>query len=120
MKRKAIWENYYDNLYTWANNNEIKLPSVPEYCTQSYHLFYALMPSLEIRNRFIDHLKQNGIISSFHYLPLHLSKMGRKYGGKEGDCPITESISNRLVRLPMYFSLDINDIDFEKFYGFQI
>jgi dTDP-4-amino-4,6-dideoxygalactose transaminase len=68
-------------------------------------MFYLLMPSLEIRGAFIDHLKECGILSVFHYLPLHLSDMGRSLGGKEDDCPVTEDISDRLLRLPLYFDL---------------
>lgn len=68
-------------------------------------MFYLLMPSLELRQAFIEHLKSCGILSVFHYLPLHLSEMGRTFGGKEGDCPITEDLSDRLVRLPLYNDL---------------
>jgi dTDP-4-amino-4,6-dideoxygalactose transaminase len=60
------------------------------------------MRTPEQRERFIDHLGQQGILSVFHYLPLHLSDMGRKFGGKEGDCPVTEDVASRLVRLPFY------------------
>jgi dTDP-4-amino-4,6-dideoxygalactose transaminase len=63
------------------------------------------MPSLEARQRFIAHLKKSGILSVFHYLPLHLSEMGRRYGGAPGDCPVTERISDQIVRLPFYNQL---------------
>jgi dTDP-4-amino-4,6-dideoxygalactose transaminase len=63
------------------------------------------MPSLQVRQDFIAYLKSLGILSVFHYLPLHLSDMGRKFGGKEGDCPVTEDLSDRLVRLPFYNEL---------------
>jgi dTDP-4-amino-4,6-dideoxygalactose transaminase len=69
-------------------------------------MFYLLLPSLEQRQALIDHLKAHGILSVFHYLPLHLSDMGRKFGGKAGDCPVTEDISDRLLRLPFYNDLD--------------
>jgi dTDP-4-amino-4,6-dideoxygalactose transaminase len=82
---------------------------VPDHCEQAYHMFYLLMPSLEKRQAFIAHLKAQDIISPFHYLPLHLSEMGRKFGGKEGDCPVTEDVSDRLVRLPFYN--DLTDAD---------
>jgi dTDP-4-amino-4,6-dideoxygalactose transaminase len=68
-------------------------------------MFYLLMPSLEIRQAFIEHLKSCGILSVFHYLPLHLSDMGRSLGGKTGDCPVTEDVSDRLVRLPLFNDL---------------
>jgi dTDP-4-amino-4,6-dideoxygalactose transaminase len=68
-------------------------------------MFYMLMPSLERRQALIAHLKAHGILSVFHYLPLHLSDMGQRFGGKEGDCPVTESVSDRLLRLPFYAGL---------------
>jgi dTDP-4-amino-4,6-dideoxygalactose transaminase len=68
-------------------------------------MFYLLMPSLSKRQALIAHLKAHGIASVFHYLPLHLSDMGRRFGGKEGDCPVTEDVSDRLLRLPFYNDL---------------
>ena len=76
------------------------------------------MPSLEKRKALIKHLKKNRINAVFHYLPLHLSKMGRKFGCKSGDCPITEDISERIVRLPLYNDLNIESLDFRCFYDF--
>ncbi|BAJ64042.1 dTDP-4-amino-4,6-dideoxygalactose transaminase [Anaerolinea thermophila] len=104
-RRKEIWETYFHELQSWASQNQVRLPFIPEHCDQSYHMFYLLMPDLESRQRLIQYLKERGILSVFHYLPLHLSEMGRKYGGKLGDCPVTESISDRLLRLPFYYSL---------------
>jgi len=72
-------------------------------------LFYLLLPSLAQRQVFIERLKSLGILSVFHYLPLHLSPMGQKFGGKPGDCPVTEDVSDRLVRLPFYNSLSEGD-----------
>ncbi len=68
-------------------------------------MFYMLLPSLDLRQRFITHLRQRGIESVFHYLPLHLSEMGRSFGGKVGDCPVTERASDQLVRLPFHNAL---------------
>lgn len=103
--RGRVWNTYWRHLGQWADSHEVRLPVVPEYCQQPYHMFYLLMPSLEVRGAFIDHLKSHGILSVFHYLPLHLSDMGRALGGKDGDCPVTEDISDRLVRLPLYNDL---------------
>lgn len=108
-RRKEIWLTYHKQLSDWAAANNVGLPTIPEYCEQSYHMFYFLMPSLTLRQELIAHLRQQGILSVFHYLPLHLSTMGRKFGGKEGDCPVTESISDRLLRLPFYFDLSEED-----------
>jgi len=100
--RQSIWERYALELRDWATENDIRLPIISSECEQPYHMFYLLMPSLEARQAFIQHLKVAGIIAVFHYLPLHLSKMGMDLGGKPGDCPVVEDISDRLVRLPFY------------------
>tara|TARA_B100000029_G_scaffold338825_1_gene331006 strand:+ start:252 stop:1379 length:1128 start_codon:yes stop_codon:yes gene_type:complete len=117
-KRKKIWEQYSEHLDAWANKNDICLPTIPENCEHPYHMFYLLMPTLEKRTLFIQHLKKNGILAVFHYLPLHLSEMAKKFGGTIGDCPVTENISDRLVRLPFYNDLNIEDLNFNCFYDF--
>jgi dTDP-4-amino-4,6-dideoxygalactose transaminase len=109
-KRRQIWEYYYERLQIWASNLKVQIPFVPSHCEQPWHMFYLLMPSLEARQAFIAHLKSRGIMAVFHYLPLHLSDMGRRFGGKEGDCPVTEDISDRLVRLPLFNSLEESDL----------
>ena len=108
-KRCDIWQFYYEQLGGWAEEKGVQLPQVPVYCDQAYHMFYLLLPSLNSRQAFIEHLKSRGILSVFHYLPLHLSDMGQNFGGQVGDCPVTEDISDRLVRLPFYHSLSQED-----------
>ncbi|MCC7187753.1 MAG: dTDP-4-amino-4,6-dideoxygalactose transaminase [Anaerolineales bacterium] len=103
--RKRIWETYYKELADWAEENHVQMPFVPAHCEQTYHMFYMLFPNLEARTKAIAHLKERGIQAVFHYLPLHLSPMGEKYGGKEGDCPVTEQISDQLIRLPFYTNM---------------
>jgi dTDP-4-amino-4,6-dideoxygalactose transaminase len=104
-RREEIWRTYRDRLAGWAAGRGASLPTVPEHCDQTHHLFYLLLPSLAERTELIDHLKGRGILSVFHYLPLHLSAMGRRYGGRPGDCPVTEDVSDRLLRLPFYNSM---------------
>jgi dTDP-4-amino-4,6-dideoxygalactose transaminase len=104
-KRRLVWEYYGAHLADWACRNDVRLPIVPEHCEQPHHVFYVLMPSLEAQQAFIEHLRQRGVLAVFHYLPLHLSDMGRRFGGQPGACPVTESVSDRLVRLPLYASL---------------
>lgn len=111
-KRRRIWEFYHEHLRDWAAENGIRLPIVPAHCEQAYHMYYLLMPSLEKRQALIAHLKSQDIISVFHYLPLNTSQMGRKFGGKEGDCPVTEDVSDRLLRLPFYN--DLNEADLAR------
>jgi dTDP-4-amino-4,6-dideoxygalactose transaminase len=104
-KRRRIWERYARELPSWARDRGIRLPSIPEHCEQPYHLFFIVTASLEQRTRLIAHLKQRGILAVFHYLPLHLSEMGQRLGGKPGDCPVTEDLSDRVLRLPLYNDL---------------
>lgn len=109
-KRRKIWDYYNQNLNDWAEENNVRLPLVPSYCEQSYHMFFMIVPSLAYRQALIAHLKSCGISSVFHYLPLHLSDMGRQLGGKDGDCPVTEDLSDRLLRLPFYNDLSEDDL----------
>jgi len=104
-RRRAIWETYREGLAGWAAEHEVRLPVVPQGCGQAYHMFYLLMPSFEERQALIGHLRARGITAVFHYLPLHLSPMGRQFGGQPGDCPVTEDVSDRLVRLPFFYDL---------------
>jgi dTDP-4-amino-4,6-dideoxygalactose transaminase len=105
FRRKQIWERYYRELGTWAEEKQVSMPFVPAYCEQTYHMFYLLFPDLETRQLAISYLKERGIQAVFHYLPLHISPMGEKYGGKMGDCPVTEQVSDRLLRLPFYTNM---------------
>jgi dTDP-4-amino-4,6-dideoxygalactose transaminase len=104
-KRRQIWEHYDEGLRQWAREQGVRTPFVPNSCQQAYHMYYLLLPSLAERQRLIEHLKSQGILSVFHYLPLQLSAMGRTFGGREGQCPVTEAISDQLVRLPFYNDL---------------
>jgi dTDP-4-amino-4,6-dideoxygalactose transaminase len=110
-KRKAIWNYYYEHLSGWAEDYHVRLPIIPSCCEQPYHMFYLLLPSLKTRQSMITHLKSLGIISVFHYLPLHCSKMGLQFGWKLGDCPVSEEVSDRLLRLPFYNTLQENDLE---------
>lgn len=103
--REDIWNFYSEHLREWAERCGARLPVVPDHTDQTYHMFYVLMKTGEDRDRLMAHLRQAGMQSVFHYLPLHLSKMGQSFGGKKGDCPVTESVSERLLRLPFYNTL---------------
>jgi len=109
--RQAIWERYAHALQGWAEQNGVTLPIIPGQCEQAYHLFYLLMPSLAARQQLISHLKAQGILAVFHYLPLHSSPMGLQFGSRQGDCPVTEQVSDRLLRLPFYNDLATADQD---------
>jgi dTDP-4-amino-4,6-dideoxygalactose transaminase len=107
--RRKCWSFYEDGLLNWARDHGVQLPFVPDYCDQAYHIFYMVMPNLDSRNALIEHLKGRQILSLFHYTPLHLSGMGRRFGGYPGQCPVTEQVSERLLRLPLYSSLTQSD-----------
>jgi dTDP-4-amino-4,6-dideoxygalactose transaminase len=103
--RRRVWERYREGLADWMERRGVRPPVVPEHCEQPFHMFAVLMPSLEERAALIEHLRARGILAVFHYLPLHLSAMGRRYGGRPGQCPVAEDASDRLLRLPFYTGL---------------
>jgi len=107
--RQRIWQRYADGLSEWARDSGVFLPNIPSYVEQAYHMFYLLMPSLDVRARLIEHLKARSILAVFHYVPLHLSEMGMRFGGRPGAYPVTESVSDRLLRLPFYNDLSPDD-----------
>jgi dTDP-4-amino-4,6-dideoxygalactose transaminase len=109
LHRRQVWEMYYAGLKDWASAHDVQLPCIPEHCEQSYHMFYMLLPSLELRQKLIAYLRERGVYSVFHYLPLHLSDMGRSFGGKTGDCPVTERVSDQLIRLPFHNALSSSE-----------
>jgi dTDP-4-amino-4,6-dideoxygalactose transaminase len=110
-KRKAIWHRYDDELAEWAAACGVVLPTVPADRQQAFHMFYMLMPTPDARRLLIERLKQQSMLAVFHYLPLHLSRMGRLLGYSDGDCPVTEEICDRLVRLPFFTGLLPSDQD---------
>jgi dTDP-4-amino-4,6-dideoxygalactose transaminase len=107
--RQRIWHAYADGLSEWARESGVSCPQIPSHVEQSYHMFYLLMPSLEVRARLIEHLKARSILAVFHYVPLHLSEMGMRFGGRPGAYPVSESVSGRLIRLPFYNDLSPDD-----------
>jgi dTDP-4-amino-4,6-dideoxygalactose transaminase len=107
--RRQIWEVYARELASWAEANGIRLPIVPAECDQTYHMFYVIMPTFESRQALISHLAGFGILAVFHYLPLHLSPMGLRFGGRHGDCPVTEDLADRLLRLPFFTGMSSSE-----------
>jgi dTDP-4-amino-4,6-dideoxygalactose transaminase len=107
--RRQVFEIYARELASWAETNGVRLPIVPAECEQSYHMFYVIMPSFESRQALISHLAALGILAVFHYLPLHLSPMGLRFGGRQGDCPVTEDSADRLLRLPFFTGMSSSE-----------
>jgi dTDP-4-amino-4,6-dideoxygalactose transaminase len=110
-QRRRLWERYDEAFGGWAQAHGIRVPVVPPHVGQAYHMYYLMLPSLNARQKLIARLRARGVLSVFHYLPLHLSVMGRRFGGRDGQCPVTEDISDRLLRLPFYSSLTEGEQD---------
>ncbi|MBW2173152.1 MAG: dTDP-4-amino-4,6-dideoxygalactose transaminase [Deltaproteobacteria bacterium] len=120
--RRRIFDLYYRSLHSLEEEGLIRLPSVENDSVCNGHLFYIITRSLEERTRLIQHLKEEGILAVFHYVPLHSSPAGMKYGRASGDMRVTDDISNRLLRLPLYYEMREEDLDrvvasVKKFYS---
>ena len=110
-RRKEIFDRYMEGLWDWAHTSGVGLPQIPSDCTPAYHLFYVRLPNEAMRSRFIRWLDSQGVHSVFHYVPLHTSPMGQRYGYATGDLPMTEAVSDQLARLPFFFGLSRDQQD---------
>ena len=110
-KRISIWNRYNNALKKYADENLITLPYIPDYATNNAHMYYIILHSEKDRSEFINFMKQNEIATPFHYIPLHLSNVGLKYGYKKGDLPVTEEYADRLVRLPLYADMTDEEVE---------
>jgi dTDP-4-amino-4,6-dideoxygalactose transaminase len=108
-RRQALWSRYESALGGWASDRAITLPTVAASLTQSYHMFYILLPSAGMRDELEAHLKRQGILAVSHYVPLNTSKVGLTLGGRAGDCPVAERVADQILRLPFY--TDMTDED---------
>ena len=111
-KRKFIFNYYYEKLKDLEDQRILRLPIIPEGSECNAHMFYILLNSERERNDLMGKLKENGIHAVFHYIPLHSALMGLKLGYKVDDLPITENLSGRLLRLPMYADLKVAELDY--------
>jgi dTDP-4-amino-4,6-dideoxygalactose transaminase len=110
-KRREIYQLYDAQLRPLAERGLITLPTVPPECESNFHMFYILLNSLVERTKLIDHLKAQSILAVFHYVPLHTSPMGLAMGYRAGMLPVTESISERLLRLPIYYEMQDGEVE---------
>ena len=110
--RMASWNHYYERLKGLEDKGAISLPFIPEECTHNAHMFYIKAENLSVRSDLISHLKEKGISSVFHYIPLHGAPAGQRYGRFHGEDVYTTKESERLLRLPMYYGLKPDDIDY--------
>ena len=109
--RMSSWNEYYNSLKPLAEQGKIELPFIPKECQHNAHMFYFKAKDLEERTKLLSFLKNKGILAVFHYIPLHTAPAGIKLGEFRGEDKYTTKESERLVRLPMYYGLDKNDID---------
>lgn len=108
-KRMLVWNTYYEGLQDLEKNKKLRLPIIPEDIQHNAHMFNILLPTAEIRDDLIKKLKEKDIVAYICYVPLHSSPYGLKLGYKPEDCPITEDIASRLLRLPLYADMTKED-----------
>jgi dTDP-4-amino-4,6-dideoxygalactose transaminase len=112
QNRLAIWAHYHKACAELELQLNVQRPSIPEHCQPNAHIYYLLVENLEVRTKVLSYLKQNGVQATFHYVPLHSSPAGRRYGRVAGDISVTEDMSDRIVRLPMSASLTLEEADY--------
>lgn len=120
--RLKRWNQYWELLTPLKERGILELPTIPEGCVHNAHMFYIKAKDLEERTRLLAFLKENGILSVFHYIPLHTAPAGLKYGEFHGEDRYTTKESERLARLPMYYGLEEGQVDYivskiKEFYG---
>lgn len=107
--RRRVFEAYREGLAPYAEEFGLRLPVVPEHCEPAYHMFYVLMPSHETRTRVMGRLKDRGIHTTFHYVPLDSSIAGQQFAKRPSECPVSADVSARLMRLPFHNQLTTDD-----------
>lgn len=108
--RLEAWNRYYASFKPLADAGKVELPTIPEGCVHNAHMFYLKCKDLQERTDFINHLKANGVLAVFHYVPLHSAPAGLKFGRFHGEDVYTTAESDRLVRLPMYYGITEEDV----------
>ena len=110
--RLACWNRYYERLTPLKEAGKLELPVVPEGCVHNAHMFYVKVKDITERTAFISFLAENGVHSVFHYIPLHTAPAGQKFGRFHGEDRYTTAESERLARLPMYYGLSLEQVDY--------
>ena len=124
VARLVVWNQYWEELSCLEKAGLIELPYVPEYCKQNGHMFYIKAKNMEEQTALINFLKENGIMTVFHYVPLHSSPAGLKFGRFHGEDRYTTKESERLLRLPLYYGLTEGQVNYitskiKRFYGYE-
>lgn len=105
-RRLALWDTYHRAFRSLASNGAVRQPTIPVGCEHNAHMYYMLLPHLDERTKFIESLKESGIGAVFHYVPLHSSPAGKRFGRASGDLVNTDNIADRLVRMPLWIGLE--------------
>lgn len=109
--RSRTWTTYMEGLGMWAGEQQVELMHIPDNCSQPSHMFYMVMPTLESRSAYINHMKSFGIQPAFHYQPLHSSVAGRKFGRTVGALSVTDRVADCLVRLPLWAGMSESQVE---------
>ena len=110
-KRKALFDRYHRSLSPLQQHFGFRVPVVPEGALSGYHMFYVLTSDAERRTAVLPELDESGIGTTFHYQPLHRSKGAQLWTTQRFDCPITDSVSSRIIRLPFFTSLSTSEAE---------
>lgn len=110
-KRLKIWQMYREGLKDWVDMGRIEWQDIPAYCKHNAHMFYIKLDDLEDRTKFSEYMKKTGILTIFHYVPLHSAKAGKRFGRFSGEDVYTTRESDRLVRFPMFFDLQRDEVE---------
>jgi dTDP-4-amino-4,6-dideoxygalactose transaminase len=111
-RRRRIHSFYHERFEPLANDGLLQLPRIPEGCVSNYHLFYIILPDRATRDALMAHLNESGVHAVFHYIPLHSSPMGQSFDYRPEDLPVTEDLSGRLLRLPLFYEITEEEQDY--------
>ena len=110
-KRLEVWNYYNEQLQPLVERGLIEVPFIPEECVHNAHMYYIKTKDLAERTEFIDYMDSNGIMTPFHYVPLHTAPAGKKFGRFHGEDKYTTRESDRLARLPLYYAITKEEVD---------
>jgi len=110
-QRMAAWHRYRQNLLPLEQAGKLRLPVIPDGCRHNAHMFYILLNSAEEQRKVLEGMNKRGVNAVFHYQPLHSAPAGRKYGRMHGKLKITDAVSIRLIRLPLFSTITVEQVD---------
>ncbi len=112
QQRLQLWEEYHLSFADLEKRGYFRRPFISEHCQHNAHMYYILVENLEIRTSLLQYLKDNGVCAVFHYVPLHTSPAGKRYGRSAGDITVVDFVSDRILRLPLYADMTSKDVQY--------